>query len=254
MKYLKITFSIILLIISLFVIEKSVNAATPTPSSKSTTPSPKPSQNEVPKDSSELENIQKIKDIVASKVAELNLVEKRGIIGKITDVDGMKVVIQDLKGNSRYVDVDELTKFDFSDDKNAGISDLKKGESYSFVGIYNKDTQKLLARTIDSVNTIPVYFEGAISNVDKDSYQLKVVNEKGDEKKIDIQNSTKTSLATSDGDLTKSGYSKLEVNSRVIAIGFWDKKDKDLLAASRVIHFENIPPSKEMQSHIKTGN
>lgn len=222
-----------------------------TPTSGSTTPTPKPSQNQVPTDSQELENIQKIKDIVASKVAELNLVEKRGIVGTITDVSGMKVAISDIKGNSRHIDVDELTKFDFGDDEELGISDLEKGEKYSFVGIFNKDTQRLLARTVDSVNTIPVYFEGAIIEVDEDNFQLTAVNERGEEKKIDIQNSTKTSLASNDGDLTKSGFSKLEVNTRIIAIGFWDKDDKNLLAASRVIHFEDVPPSKEMQAYVK---
>lgn len=215
------------------------------------TPTPKPSQNQVPTDSQELENIQKIKDIVASKVAELNLVEKRGIVGTVTDVSGMKVIISDIKGNSRYIDVDELTKFDFGDDKDMGISDIKKGEKYSFIGIFNKDTQKLLVRTIDSVSTIPVYFEGAIVAVDEDNYQLTVVDEKGEEKKIDIQNSTKTSLASNDGDLTKSGFSKLEKNTRIISIGFLDKKDKNLLAATRVIHFEDVPPSKEMQAHVE---
>lgn len=233
---------------------QTVGAATPTPAKTSKTPTSNPSQNVVPTDSQELENIQKIKDIVASKVAELNLVEKRGIIGTVTDVAGMKVTIKDLKDSSRYMDVDELTKFDFSNDKNAGISDLKKGESYSFVGLYNKDTQRLLVRSVDSVDTIPVYFEGAIISVDEKNYQIKVVNSSGQEKTIDIQNSTKTSLASATGDLAKSGFSKLEKNSRVLAIGFWDKKDKDLLEASRVIHFKDIPPSKEMQSHVKTGN
>ncbi len=243
-----ITFLLFIIITGNLILDRSF-AATPTP--ESTTPTPKPSQNQVPTDSQELENIQKIKDIVASKVAELNLVEKKGIVGTITDVSGMKAVISDIKGNSRYIDVDELTKFNFGDDKDLGISDLKKGGKYSFIGIFNKDTQKLLARKIDSVNTIPVYFEGAIIGIDGDNFQLMVVNEKGEKKNIDIQNSTKTSLSSNNGDLTKSGFSKLEVNTRIIAVGFWDKDDKDILAASRVIHFEDIPPSKEMQSHVK---
>lgn len=218
---------------------------------QSKAPSPNPSQNQVPQDSTELENIQKIKDIVASKVAELNLVEKKGILGTIKEINGMKIVVSDVRGDTRNIDVDELTKFEFSDDEDTGISDLKAGERYSFVGLYNKDTERLLARTIDSVNTIPVYFEGAITEIFEDDYQIKVVNAKGEEATIDIQNSTKTSLAGDDGDLVKSGFSKLELNTRIIAIGFWDKDTDKLLSASRVIHFEDVPPSKEMQSHVK---
>ena len=214
------------------------------------TPTPSPSKNEIPKDSADLEKIQKIKDIVASKVAELNLVEKRGIIGAVKEISGMKITITDIKGDTRQIDVDELTKFSMSK-TSTGISDIEKGETYSFVGLYNKETQRLLARSINATNSVPVYFEGAITSVDKKAFQIEAVNEKGETKKIDIENSTKTSLATIEGDLEKSGFSKLEVNGRILAIGFWDKKDKDLLSTLRLIHFSDVPPSKEMQSHVK---
>ena len=220
---------------------------------KTPTPTARPS-NSVPENGEELEKIQKIKDIVASKVAELNLVEKRGIIAKITEVSGMKLTVTDIKGNIRQIDIDELTKFDISDDDDAGISDLKKGSSYSFIGIYNKETQRLLARNINTVNTVPTYFEGAIESVNEDDFQIVIVNAKGEKKTVDIQSSTKTSLADTGGELIKSGFSKLEQNARVLVIGFPDKKDNTLLSAIRVIHFEDVPPSKEMQSHIKIEN
>jgi hypothetical protein len=217
-------------------------------------PTPFPSQNQISTDSSELEKIQKIKDIVASKVAELNLVEKRGIIGTVKDVSDMQITIVDIKGKTRHIDVDELTNFSFSTKSSVGISDIGKGETYSFVGLYNKETERLLARDIDSVDSVPVYFEGAIFSVDSDNYQLTVVNEKGDKKIVDIQNSTKTTLATDNGDLEKSGFSKLSTNERVLAVGFWDKKDKNLLSTLRVIHFQDAPPSKEMQSFISAAS
>lgn len=216
------------------------------------TPSPLPSQNQLSSDSADLEKIQKIKDIVASKVAELKLVDKRGIIGTLKDVSGMQLTVVDIKGNKRQIDVDELTKFSFSSKQSAGISDLQKGDSYSIVGLYNKDSGRLLARDIDSVDSIPARFEGAISDVDDTNYQLTVINEKGEKKVIDIQSSTRTSVVSANGDLQKSGFSKLSANERVLAIGFWDKKDPNLLSASRIIHFESIPPSKEMQSHISS--
>ncbi len=215
-----------------------------------TKPTPFPSQNQIASDSSELEKIQKIKDIVASKVAELKLVEKRGIIGAVKDLTTVQITIVDIKGNTRHIDVDELTKFSIGSKTSSGISDIEKGKTYSFVGLYNKETQRLLARGINSAGSLPFYFEGAISSVDSSNYQLGVVNEKGEKKNVDIQSSTKTSLATVDGDLQKSGFSKLNVNERVLAIGFLDKKDNNLISALRIIHFKDVPPSKEMQSFI----
>ncbi len=242
----KLYINILLIVIALSPISylhSPTYAATPTTN-------PKPSQNVVPTNAEDLEKIQKIKDIVASKVAELNLVEKRGIIGIIKEVSGMRIVITDIKGNTRQIEADELTKFSLSN-KDAGISDLEKGKKYSFVGLYNRDTQKLLARTISSTSTIPAQFEGSISSIDVKGFQLTIVNEKGESKKIDIESSTKTSLADEEGDLVKSGFSKLEENERILAIGFWDKKDSTLMSATRLIHFKSVPPSKEMQSHVK---
>lgn len=224
-------------------------AATPTPVKEKTASTPSPSNNEIPK-STDIEKIQRIKDLVASKVAELNLVEKRGIIGTIREVTNMKIAITDIKGSIRQIDVDELTKFNITKSA-SGISDLEKGKMYAFVGLYNKDTKKLLARVINNTNTIPVHFEGAVTSIDSKKYQLTAVDQKGVTKKIDIESSTKTTLADSEGDLTKSGFSKIETNKRILAIGFADQKDKDLITALRIIHFENIPPSKEMQSHVK---
>lgn len=238
------------ILVIIFVLILSPNTYTLNPSYAATpTPSPAPSQNEVPKDSADLERIQKIKDIVASKVAELNLVEKRGIIGTVSEVANMKIVIKDVKGSTRNIDVDELTKFSI-DKKESDISDLEKGTTYSFVGLYNKDTQRLLARSVSTVDSIPTHFEGAILEIDEKKFRLVVVNSKGDKKNVDIENSTKTNLATADGDLIRSGFSKLEVNKRILIVGFVDEDDSNLISATRIIHFEDVPPSKEMQSHV----
>lgn len=250
-KFEKIFLYLILGVFGFLILTQDAFAATPTASKEKISSTPSPSNSEIPK-STDIEKIQRIKDLVASKVAELNLVEKRGIIGTIREVTNMKIAITDIKGSIRQIDVDELTKFNITKAA-SGISDLEKGKMYAFIGLYNKDTKKLLARVINNTNTIPVHFEGAVTSIDSKSYQITAVDQKGVTKKIDIESSTKTNLADSEGDLTKSGFSKLETNKRILAIGFADQKDKDLITALRLIHFESVPPSKEMQSHVKIG-
>lgn len=219
---------------------------------------PSPTITTSPTNSVDIEKIQRIKDIVASKVAELKLVEKKGIVGKIKENSNMHLIIYDIKGNTRNIDIDELTKFSISGkkgkDNTLGVSDLNKDTLYSFVGLYNKETKRLLARAITEADTIPVYFEGAISSVNSKEYQIQVVNNKGEKKSVDIQSSTKTSLSTANGELIKSGFSKLNINERILIIGFADIKDDNLISASRIIHFKEIPPSKEMQQYVKAGN
>ena len=223
-----------------------------------TTPTPLPSRNEVPTDSAAIEKIQKIKDIVASKVAELNLVEKRGIIGTIKETANTQVTITDLAGVTRIVDIDELTKFNISNpdktakekDESLGISDLKKDTYYSFIGLFNKDTKRLMARFVSQPKNLPVFFEGVVSAMSENDFQLTVFNEKGDKKLVDVERSTKTNIQTDGEELLKSGFSKIAVQERVLIIGFDDLKEKNKIIASRLIHFKDVPPSKEMLRYI----
>ena len=62
-------------------------------------------------ESAELKTIERIKEMVADKVSKLNLVEKRGIVGTVTDTSTTQIVVQDLQNNKRFIDIDELTKF-----------------------------------------------------------------------------------------------------------------------------------------------
>src|SRR5690348_1842945 len=72
--------------------------------------------------------INQLKDKIASRVSELNLVEKRGIIGTIADVTNNQLTVNDTEGNTRYIDVDEITKFSSAaSNASFGLSDLKKG-------------------------------------------------------------------------------------------------------------------------------
>src|SRR3972149_12145987 len=82
---------------------------------------------------SELEKIQKLKEMVASRVAELKLVEKRGILGTVKEVSkNTQLTIEDNKGNLRIIDIDELTRFQgLSASKSFGISDVKAGDLMS---------------------------------------------------------------------------------------------------------------------------
>lgn len=211
------------------------------------TPTAAPSANQIPESDEEIEKVQRIKDIVASKVAELNLVEKKGIIGTVIEVSNTKIKVMDNKDEEIDIDVDELTKFDF-EDEDFGISDLEKGVIYSFIGLYNKDTETLLARFISQPDSIPTYIEGAISSLNEDDFQIEVIDSEGKTSIIDIETSTDTSSVDMEGALEESGFTDLEKGKRVIVVGF-TTEDKTV-SASRLIHFNDIPPTAEVLAKL----
>lgn len=229
-----------LIISAFFFLNTRAFAVSPTPAS--------PTQGQI-------DQIEKIKEMVASKVAELKLVEKRGILGKVKETTGTKITVIDNKGNGRTVDTDELTKFqdDVGSSKTFGISDIKKDEQFSFIGLYNKDTERLLARIVTRIHSIPTLFEGMVTDKNLAQFALTVVDALGAKKVINIENTTKTNVHSQEGVL-KSGFTKINAGQRILVVGFTDTKDKNQINATRITHFESLPPSSQMAKFAKNNN
>jgi predicted RNA-binding protein len=220
----------ILVIISLIVITifvtKTAFAASPTPTAAL-------------EKNSEAIQLDNLKSKIASRVAELNLVEKRGIAGAVEEVSGTQIVLIDIKGDKRYVDVDELTKFYSPDSDSFGISDIAKGTVLGVIGLYNKQSKRIMAREIDVI-TLPKTIQGAVLSIDDKKHTFELLGEK-EKLSIDVATITKTFEYTKKEDLTSSGFSKLSENQNVIAFGYIDIKNSKLLLASRIIIFPEVP-------------
>lgn len=207
-----------------------------------------PPKNAIPT-SDEIEKISDkvdaLKDKVASRVAELNLVERRGIIGIVEDVSDTQITVNDLNNKTRIIDVDELTKFSSEDDNSFGISDIKKGSRISALGLYNKESHRLLARFVNEKN-IPLFLHGIISEVDEDKFTVTLLTEDGKEYIVDIEKITKA-FTYNDGELDTSGFSKIEIMQNSIVIGFLDPKENNRLTASRIVTFPDLPKNPKIQ-------
>lgn len=185
--------------------------------------------------------IDQLKDKIASRVSELNLVEKRGIIGTIADVTNNQITVNDTEGNSRYIDVDEITKFSSAASNSSfGLSDLKKGMQVSVLGIYNKESQRILARYIDTV-TLPKRVSGEIAAIDSKNFQLTISTDDGKSANVEIDTTSTVNSYSNGGSLNKYGFSKLNVGDRVEVIGYPDKKDATLIITDRMIDFLDAP-------------
>jgi hypothetical protein len=183
--------------------------------------------------------IEKLGNEIASKTAQLNLVEKRGIIGIVTDSSSAQITLTDPNGNTRFVDVDELTKFSSSSNSSFGISDVTKGMAVGVLGLYNKQSRRILARDIDVMTPFPTIIFGEISDIDKTNYGITVVKDNNAKSVIEIETITKTN-SFSGGTLTKSGFSKMQTAQTVSVTGFPDKQDKNKIMASQIIALPDI--------------
>lgn len=191
-----------------------------------------------PMESDVQNQIDELKNKIASKVAELKLVEKRGIIGTVIDSSDTQITLSDPKGNTRFIDVDELTKF-YSKDDSFGISDIKKNMTIGVLGLYNKQSRRILAREVNDIPSPPKIVYGAVGVVDNKNFEVTIVKENDAKVVIQIEDITKTSSYSLDT-LSKSGFSKIQEKQTIMAIGFPDKQDANKLLATRVLIFPLI--------------
>jgi len=188
--------------------------------------------------------IDELKNKVASRVAQLKLVEKRGIIGVVQSATDTRITINDLKDKTRIIDVDELTKFSSNDNVSYGISDIKKGAKISVLGLYNKESERILARFINEV-TIPLSIQGVITKKDSENFTLTLAIEDGTTYLIDIERVTK-SFAYNNGDLETVGFTKIDTMKNAVVLGYPDPKEKNRITVSKIIIFPDTPKNPKI--------
>ncbi|KKQ74689.1 MAG: hypothetical protein US96_C0028G0013 [Candidatus Woesebacteria bacterium GW2011_GWB1_38_5b] len=187
-----------------------------------------------------------IKDKVASRVAELNLVEKRGIIGTVDEISDTQIIVTTLSGKRRIVDVDEFTVFSGNLE---GISDIEKEDVISILGLYNKDSERLLARYINSFS-IPLYLTGVISEVDSDNFTITLTTKDKENYIVDVERITET-FEFDRNSLENSGFSNFETFKNAFIIGFEDEDEEGRITASKIIVFPNSPKDPNIEIDLQ---
>lgn len=178
---------------------------------------------------------------IASRVAQLKLVEKRGVIGTVTNATNTQITLSDMQNNTRFVDVDELTKFSSPKSKSAfGISDITKGTSLGILGLYNKESRRILARFV-TVVSFPEVIRGGVTSVDDKNFSVDIITIDSKKFTVDIDYTTTTySYSATDGHI-RSGFSKIKEGYGIISTGFFDPKNENKFTAERVLIFPEIP-------------
>ena len=193
-----------------------------------------------------------IEQKVASTVAKLNLVEKRGFVGIVTDSNDTQITVNDLSGNTRFIDVDEFTQFSSPDNSSSfGISDIKNGDAIGVLGLYNKQSLRTLARFVD-VMDLPQYVSGVVAQIDSNNFILNISTSNGNSK-VSIESVTKTYGIDDSGTMTKSGFSQISVGENIVVSGFFDPKDKSVVTASRVFLFPGVPQNPGIELVIPSS-
>src|SRR3989344_234511 len=181
--------------------------------------------------------IEEIKEKIASTVAQLNLVSKKGFVGQISKLEKTQITIEK-NGEARIVEIDELTKYqELTDKKRTDITfaDLDVGDYLVAVGLYNKESRKLLGRFI-LVKDIPVNINGVVPEVGIQAGTISVEDKKkGKTFMVDVERTTIVRVYAPGQGLIKSGLSKIEIGQRAHVYGTLSKEEENRIVGSRIL-------------------
>lgn len=211
------------------------------PKAQAVTPTPAPTTKPTTTNENLGEKINDLKERIASRVAQLKLVERRGIVGKVTDVANTQITILDVSNNIRFIDVDEITKFASPSAKGTfGISDIPKGITIGVLGLYNKESRRTLARFVNTLS-LPIMLHGAVASVNSEDFSFVVTTPDKFDYIVDIEKTTRTLIYTKEAGTVKAGFAKIKEGKRVSIVGYAADKNPSRISALKVIVFQDVP-------------
>ncbi|MBI3384713.1 hypothetical protein HY030_00795 [Candidatus Gottesmanbacteria bacterium] len=188
--------------------------------------------------------IKELKEKLASRVAELNVLSQRVFKGEIKTLSDQKIIFS-AGANEVTASLDDNTALsqidsDFQKTK-IQLDDLKLGQTVYIWGTFNATTNTLTAKAVVAMK-LPLGLIGKIKNVDKKNFQITVSSSSKDYL-VDIDQTTRTSLYNQAKGLTRSGFSKFSAGQLVYVYGFLTvtKEGKELLPAGRILILAEAP-------------
>lgn len=188
-------------------------------------------------------NLDNLKERLATKVAELRDVVTRALSGTITSVSISSAMLETTTKNYKIEFEDEMKVAQIINGKRTSLTleDLGKNDRVTVFGSYDTTLELLKAKFIfiESNKTLTRII-GTITDIDREGFAITVLTSDGKTMTADIEKTTKaTGWSAADG-VVKSGFSKMTIGDTVHVIGTLDPKKDTNISAARILDLGNL--------------
>jgi hypothetical protein len=215
--------------LTLFFMVHSIIHAAPT-ASVSATPA-------ITGDAKTKQQIEDLKDRLATKVAELRQLKAMAIFGtvKSTSVSSITVstAVKDIK-----IDLnDNISVFQFLKGKRTALKtdDISKNDNVVIFGDYDSTLDLLTAKVVFIQSALPVKIEGKISKVDTKEFAMTVTTDSQQTYIIDYEKYTTANIYNNTNGIAKISFSKIPTGLPVIINGVASTKKDNRMSADRIL-------------------
>lgn len=228
-KIIKFITVIMVITIINFILSSRTRATTSTPSA-------------TPEDANKLKQIDDLKERLATKVAQLQQLQRRAIFGTVKAITLTNFTVETKTKDFKIELPDEIKIYQNISGKRTilSIDDLAKGDVVTVFGNYDTTLDLLKAKVIFIQGKILTRINGTIKEIDKADFSFTLMTPEGTTYIVDIENFTKTFTWEKDKGLVKSGFSKINSGDIVHVLGLPVPKKDNRLSAYRIVDLGDL--------------
>ena len=226
-----IRLSISLLIVTIL-LTSVVAAQTATPTTK-LTPKPTPAnQNQ----------IDDLKERIATKVAELRQTQRQAIAGTVSDVSVSTISIETQTKEVKIELNDDIAVAQLIRGKRTKltIDDIDKNDFVVVFGDFDSSLDILEAKLIYIQATPPERINGTVTEVDEAAFTFTVAAGGNRKVVVDFEKATILNAWSKEGGVLKAGFSKIAVGDSIHVLGSAVAKKENRLTAMRILDLGNL--------------
>lgn len=182
------------------------------------------------------QQVEDLKDRLATKVAELAVSEPRAFNGIIKSTSLTSLVIETTNKTLKIELTDDITAYKLTGTKKQTIKtdDLKAQMNVTVIGQYDTTLELLKAKVIYVEPEIPMSVAGRIKDINQKGFSLKITTASGTDFTVDYEKLTKATINNLTGESVKVGFSKIPSDKLAIITGTRNEDDDQRISADRI--------------------
>lgn len=223
------------IIVVFFILASTVHAATPTKAAS-------PSGTLTPTSTSVPNQIDDLKERLATRVAQLRQSQKKALAGTVKAITISTITIETKTSDVKIELVDSLKVFQTIKDKRTALTteNIEKGDSVVVFGDYDTSLDLMKAKVIIIQNPQPDRIHGVITAIDKKEFTITVETPEKQSYVVDIEKITTIRNFTATDGIVKGGFTKVETGSAVHVTGTNVPKADHRISALRILDLGNL--------------
>lgn len=199
-----------------------------------------------------IEKIEKLKEKIATRVAELRDQDKAAVYGTVKELTDKTIILASRKGERKVVFSDDSIFFTLTDEvkKETETNKVDKDDLLSVFGYLDQDSNTISAKYI-YIQELPVRLIGKIADIDTSNYTITVAS-KQEEIIVDYEKNTKSyNFDKNSKKWVISGFSKLNLGNKVHIFGSAHKSEDNRIYANRIytiVFPEQLSPTEKKET------